>query len=971
MHKKIVSALLAILMTFQLCGGSLAFTSENNLDILIEDSSDFISEVESDSFEEYTGPTLTMPDGTVYYRNDDQRIVREEMLNYQEYEAKTYNSVPESDINTYSLPEVDLNGSSDFGDLSQYATTYGYDFLGTMEKDEKLQQFYNDIDSLVVEFHTNYTLDSIGEVVGTLDFAQYGLTSDDALSVWATYKNDHPLYYWISNSVTYTADSLFLLTDELYSLGETREIYNIFLIEKIKEWKEIVDGETSAYRKALAYHDEIISTIDYAYESDGMTPEDAIWAHNILGVFEIGSGVCESYSKTFQLMLNIVGVENIIVTGDGNGEDHMWNLVKLDDGQWYWCDLTWDDTPKWEWGISYNYFCVNDTQTVTWQDGGWDSVYTAFLSNHSLSLPTDIAEMFLYEIPARSPNEYSGNNGELLLRDCFTVDDFTYAVAGYNTVQLTYIVAEGDVVIPETVKYDNVTYTIISIGRITSDGLFTYGNACEGKITSVYIPKSIKFIWERVFISASMIEEFIVSEESLYLSSAEGVLFTKSLYTLVCYPLGSNRREYYVPDETYEIAYGAFGDYYSPANLGNDLEVITFGKNVEVVGRINQGDGYWDEPPTGFNLRIYDVSAFLNIYNILNGSKIISVSEKNQTFSSTNDYIFMTLRNVYSDVSFYEEYKSIFFVFNKDVSEMIIPDDIQGIEDYCFKDCVNLKELYIPDSVEYFRTRVFSCCSSLKKIRLPKTMTQINMSMFEFCSNLEQIVIPPNVTDIRNFAFYSCESLKSVYFLGDAPSSIDESVFVNVPSELVFYYIDGTSGWTSPTWTGPDGNVYKTEKFVLEEQDFRRDYCEHSDITEHKAVDSTCSVLGHNLYYTCNDCDSVLKEDKKTFTTIENETYTEYLPHTPGPEATEEAPQVCTVCGYVIKDIRFTLGDVNDDGKINLDDVIKLLRHVSKADIITDSKLLAAGDIVEDGVLNLDDVVRLLRYVSKAIPSLR
>jgi len=67
----------------------------------------------------------------------------------------------------------------------------------------------------------------------------------------------------------------------------------------------------------------------------------------------------------------------------------------------------------------------------------------------------------------------------------------------------------------------------------------------------------------------------------------------------------------------------------------------------------------------------------------------------------------------------------------------------------------------------------------------------------------------------------------------------------------------------------------------------------------------------------------------------------------------------------------YIIGDVNLDGEINMDDVIKLLRHVSKAEVITDSQALAAGEIIEDGQLNMDDVIRLLRYVSKAIPDLK
>ena len=313
---------------------------------------------------------------------------------------------------------------------------------------------------------------------------------------------------------------------------------------------------------------------------------------------------------------------------------------------------------------------------------------------------------------------------------------------------------------------------------------------------------------------------------------------------------------------------------------------------------------------------------------------------------------------------------------------------------------------------------------SIKKIVIHDGVTHIGQYAFRQLKNVENVYISKRTSTIGDFAFYNF-SLKSVYFYGDVPEvvwkrSFEESFF----SGLVIYYNNAIqSRWTTPEWTSPDESVYTTQAFAAESLGL----CEHLQLEAYPETSPTCSSLGHSTYFICKTCRAVLKSDLKTETTVEAETFGDYghtggtatctskaicvlcnnpygellshefdfskwnkgdsnghwhkclncdahdepIPHTPGPEATEEAPQVCTVCGYVIKDIRFTLGDVNDDGKINLDDVIKLLRHVSKADIITDSKLLAAGDIVEDGVLNLDDVVRLLRYVSKAIPSLR
>ncbi len=41
-------------------------------------------------------------------------------------------------------------------------------------------------------------------------------------------------------------------------------------------------------------------------------------------------------------MFTEAGLECRIITGKGNGEDHAWNIVKVN-GKWYNIDLTWDD----------------------------------------------------------------------------------------------------------------------------------------------------------------------------------------------------------------------------------------------------------------------------------------------------------------------------------------------------------------------------------------------------------------------------------------------------------------------------------------------------------------------------------------------------------------------------------------------------------------------------------------------------
>lgn len=92
-------------------------------------------------------------------------------------------------------------------------------------------------------------------------------------------------------------------------------------------------GCSTDFDKALWLHDWITRNAYY----------DGTYTHRgVDGVLMRGTGVCDSYAKCYQLMLNAAGIECARVTGLGNGGSHAWNAVKFD-GEWYWVDTTWDD----------------------------------------------------------------------------------------------------------------------------------------------------------------------------------------------------------------------------------------------------------------------------------------------------------------------------------------------------------------------------------------------------------------------------------------------------------------------------------------------------------------------------------------------------------------------------------------------------------------------------------------------------
>lgn len=92
------------------------------------------------------------------------------------------------------------------------------------------------------------------------------------------------------------------------------------------------------FEKALFIHNYIIENC--RYQIDGGAGYDATAYGCLVG----GSAHCEGYAKAFAYLAQKAGIHSIVVTGvTDDGENHAWNQVEID-GEWYNCDVTWDDT---------------------------------------------------------------------------------------------------------------------------------------------------------------------------------------------------------------------------------------------------------------------------------------------------------------------------------------------------------------------------------------------------------------------------------------------------------------------------------------------------------------------------------------------------------------------------------------------------------------------------------------------------
>ena len=107
-----------------------------------------------------------------------------------------------------------------------------------------------------------------------------------------------------------------------------------------------IAGDLSDYEKELAVHDWMLANGRYDTNRLSNLPQyqENPDNDNPYGFLIDGVGICRGYTSTFQLFMDLLGIECISVQGQSNDarNEHAWNMVRLD-GQWYCVDVTWDD----------------------------------------------------------------------------------------------------------------------------------------------------------------------------------------------------------------------------------------------------------------------------------------------------------------------------------------------------------------------------------------------------------------------------------------------------------------------------------------------------------------------------------------------------------------------------------------------------------------------------------------------------
>lgn len=344
-------------------------------------------------------------------------------------------------------PEIALYGAGNTSSDEQaaypediYSSTMGYDVLNDAQK-----SLYRKIKAAAHAFYTG-TAAAKGVSYGSdeeklpcfaiVSNTDSSLSNEDTVKVISMFRNDNPMYFFVGNTYLYSMDydfeteenyvgAVYIACVEEYTSGTARQAERRALETQITAAREQVEAQDTAWAKARAANDWLCNSLTYAYDASG-NPDDSMASHSIVGAFDerYCAAVCEGYAKAFQLLMNAAGVANAYIIGLGNGGGHAWNMAQMDDGYYYYFDVTWNDSTS-----SDKYFAAGET---------------SFSKNHTPNTADGERWDYLYDLPDVPEDDGTDETGTVL-----TEGDFTYQLYTDHAVLTAYTGEDVSVSVPE------------------------------------------------------------------------------------------------------------------------------------------------------------------------------------------------------------------------------------------------------------------------------------------------------------------------------------------------------------------------------------------------------------------------------------------------------------------------------------------------------------------------------------------
>lgn len=229
-------------------------------------------------------------------------------------------------ISTFVLDNIIYGGSNKVLTYNEYYLDYDYKYVQNIDKQnvenyqDILNIFYTVLNSgdNSYSFYCDYTnclndvktLIEDKNIVSNINNFVHPFNSFDSINIDISNSGK----VTIKNQKAYSDEEIIFVKSYIETFISTNKVESM-----------------SEYDKIKIFHDHIVNTTQY----DSEYTEKKYTAYNLLTT---GKAICGGYSDIMSIYLNMLNIQNYKI----NSDNHVWNLVKLEDG-WYHLDMTWDD----------------------------------------------------------------------------------------------------------------------------------------------------------------------------------------------------------------------------------------------------------------------------------------------------------------------------------------------------------------------------------------------------------------------------------------------------------------------------------------------------------------------------------------------------------------------------------------------------------------------------------------------------
>lgn len=386
----------------------------------------------------------------------------------------------------------------------------------------------------------------------------------------------------------------------------------------------------------------------------------------------------------------------------------------------------------------------------------------------------------------------------------FESDGIVYGITSEQTVEVlsNYYLHNapysGSIVIPQTVEYDGITYTVTALaedafydcGNVTSLTLSptirSIGRQCfrNCTFTTLQLPDSLRRIDEGAFLLSSIsslhlpacFEEYdecafwarnltsiTVDEANPHYCSIDGWLYSKDSTTLCMVPDG----------ETGTINVPLFVQHIGKMAFGNCSHITSV---TLPEGLVSIGDFAFNCCSTVNGIVIPSTVIHIGVCPFSYCPQM-----NNLTIASGNSHYVMDGMMIYSVgydtlVSCHKSGTTVTlnpnlkvlggFENNTWVRNITIPEGVTDITENCFNGC-QITRIALPTHMKSIGRKAFSTNERLASVTMPQTLLTMGQGAFEHCYALTSIVIPDSLRIIPKEAFNSCIRLRSVTWNND------------------------------------------------------------------------------------------------------------------------------------------------------------------------------------------------------------